>query len=357
MRLKLRSSVSIVPRKDNIIEFFKTNSREQILIRSFNFEIQKFLSKLNGTFTLEEYIQKENLSNIREEMELFVSFLREKGLLSNVNVDELSDYNRFRRPIHFIEDYSKSKDHLKKMWENIQGSKVVVIGLGAVGTWVAINLVQSGVKNLVIIDNDTIDNTNLHRQYGYYEKDVGRKKGDVLSEKLMKMNSDIKVKVILDYLDEKLLEKLDIMDSDLIINCADQPNVDTTSLWIGQYCMKYRIPHIVGGGYNMHLSLIGQTIIPFKSACIKCFEEKLKKINKIDTNSVKKLVVKNRKIGSFGPMCSIIASFIGIEAIKVLSQYIEPANINRRGEFNIFTMDMTYTDFPRIEDCIWCGRE
>lgn len=357
MKLKLRSSVSIVPRKDNVIEFFKTNSREQVLIRSFNFEIQKFLSKLNGTFTLEEYIQREKLSNIKHEMEFFVSFLQEKGLLSNVIVDELNDYKKFRRPIHFIEDYSRSKDHLKKMWEHIQASKVVIIGLGAVGTWVAINLVQSGVKNLVLIDNDTIDTTNLHRQYGYYEKDVGRKKGVVLSEKLKRINSDIKVEVILDYLDGNLLEKTNLSDSDLIINCADQPNVDTTSLWVGEYCMKYKIPHIVGGGYNMHLSLIGQTVIPFESACIKCFEEKLKKINNIELNSIKKLVVKNRKIGSFGPMCSIIASFIGIEAIKVLTRSIEPANINRRGEFNIYTMDMTYTDFPRIKNCIWCGKE
>ena len=120
--------------------------------------------------------------------------------------------------------------------------------------------------------------------------------------------------------------------------------------------MKRKIPHIVGGGYNLHLSLIGQTIIPNRSACVKCFEKKLKEENKINPNRVKKLNVKNRKIGSFGPMCAIISSMVGMEAIKVLSNSITPANLNRRGEFDILKMDIKYKNFEKIEDCEWCGK-
>lgn len=355
MNLKLRSSVSTIEREKNIIEFFKTNTREQVLIRSLSPVLKQFILSLDDTFTLEEYIKKENLEEYKEELIKFVEYLYSKGILSNIGLLDLKDYENNRRIIHFIEDYSTSDSHLKEMWLNLKHSKVVIIGLGAVGSWVALNLVQSGVQNIVLIDDDVIDVTNLHRQFGYCTNDIGELKGKVLAKKLKSFNSELEVQHISKVLDSNLLETLQLRDSDLIVNCADTPNVDTTSLWIGEYCMKYSIPHIVGGGYNMHLSLIGQTIIPFETACVKCFEIQLKEMNNIDPTSVKKLVVKNRKIGSFGPMCSIIASFIGMEAIKVLTKEITPANVNRRGEFNIYTMDVTYKEFLKLSDCPWCG--
>ena len=67
--------------------------------------------------------------------------------------------------------------------------------------------------------------------------------------------------------------------------------------------------------------------------------------------------MKNKKVGSFGPMCSLIASIIGMEAIKILSNCVEPANINRRGEFDIFNMNLKYSNFIRRDDCEWCGKD
>ena len=55
-------------------------------------------------------------------------------------------------------------------------------------------------------------------------------------------------------------------------------------------------------------------------------------------------------------MCAIISSMVGMEAIKVLSNSITPANLNRRGEFDILKMDIKYKNFEKIEDCEWCGK-
>ena len=46
---------------------------------------------------------------------------------------------------------------------------------------------------------------------------------------------------------------------------------------------------------------------------------------------------------------------VGMEAIKVLSGKIKPDNINRRGEFNIYDMGISYKDFDKLDDCEWCG--
>lgn len=354
MNPKLNSTVSVVKINSSVLEFFKSNTREQVRIKVEDDTIMNIVCNLDGTKALNE-ISDEHGVDLTTLSELMV-FLQGKGILDNVSPKtEFEDYDFFRRVIHFLGDFSSSHKQLVDMWNNVRNSTVLIIGLGAVGSWVACNLVQSGVKKIILMDADVVEVSNLHRQFGYRECDLGQRKVDILEKRLREYNSSIEVTKIYEFLDENSLKKLDEYKLDLIINCADKPNVDTTSLWVGEYGMKRKIPHIVGGGYNLHLSLIGQTIIPGKSACVKCFQKQLEEHNKIDSSRVKKLAIKNRKVGSFGPMCSMIASMVGMESIKVLSKCITPANLNRRGEFDIYTMNISYKQFERREDCEWCG--
>ena len=354
MKPKLSSGISVVKINNTILEFFKSNTRHQIRIKVQDDTIMNLVNSLDGTISVEEIAKSFQLS--LDEIYDLLDFLRKKGILDNIEPrSDFQEFDKFRRVIYFLSDFASSHDEQLKMWNKLRKSKVLIIGLGAVGTWVACNLVESGVENLILLDPDDVDITNLHRQYGYSFNDVGKKKTDALETRLKKYNNNIKISKHNLLLDKDILEMFDDMHIDLIINCADKPNVDTTTMWVGEYGMKRKIPHIIGGGYNMHLSLIGQTVLPGKSACAKCFKLQLEESNTIDSQRVKKLQIKNRKVGSFGPMCSLIASFVGMEAIKVLSGCTEPSNINRRGEFDIYDMDIKYINFVRRDDCEWCG--
>lgn len=356
MNPKLSSTVSVVKISDTILEFFKTNTRQQIRIKVHDDTIMNIVNTLDGSKTISDLSSMFHIDE--KELHKLMVFLREKGILDNVEPkSDFEKYEKYRRIVHFLSDFSCNHYQLIEMWNNIRNSNVLIIGLGAVGTWVVCNLVQSGVKNIILMDGDLVDITNLHRQFGYQEHQVGMKKIDALEERIKDYETDLNITKIFDFLDDTSLEKLNNRHIDLIINCADKPNVDTTSLWVGEYAMKRNIPHIVGGGYNLHLSLIGQTVIPGKSACVKCFQKQLEEENKIDTARVKKLAIQNRKVGSFGPMCSMIASMIGMEAIKVLSKHIRPSNINRRGEFDIYSMNISYKNYERRKGCDWCGEE
>lgn len=355
MNPKLSSGISVVEINDSVLEFFKSNTRQQVRIKVQDDTIMNIVNSLDGTKSVEE-ISKEFDVDMNE-LEKLLIYLREKGILDNI--DPGGDFKKievFRRPVYFLSDFASSHKQQLEMWNNIQNSNVLIIGLGGVGTWVACNLVESGVENLHLLDSDNVDITNLHRQYGYSFEDIGKKKTDALEERLKKYNLDVKISKYNLMLDEQALNVFDDIKLDLIINCADKPNVDTTTMWVGEYGMKRNIPHIVGGGYNMHLSLIGQTVLPGASACAKCFQLQLEESNTIDSQRVKKLQIKNRKVGSFGPMCSMIGSFVGMEAIKILSKCVEPANINRRGEFDIYSMNIEYKNFVRRDDCEWCGK-
>ena len=354
MKPKLNSNVSVVKISDEILEFFQTNTRRQLHIKVENDLILDIVTSLDGTKDIEEIAREYGVQN--DTLESLLKFLLNKGILDTVDSKlDFNGYERYRRVIHFLSDYASSHEDLVNMWKNINKSTVMIIGLGAVGSWVACNLAQSGVKQFILMDPDVVELTNIHRQFAFCESDIGMNKVDVMEQRLKEYDDNISVQKIVSFLDETVLDTIDASPIDLIINCADKPNVDTTSLWIGEYSMKKNIPHIIGGGYNLHLSLIGQTVIPGETACVNCFKRKLEEENKIDKNVVKKLMIENRKVGSFAPMCSMISSMIGMEAIKILSKKIPPANINRRGEFDIYTMDIVYKQYERDPYCEWCG--
>lgn len=353
---KLRSSVSVVRLKNNIVEFFLTNTRKQIRVQIATDDIIDIILKLDGTISIDEIAKNYNMDiDTKEQFIKFIDYLESKSIIKYDDIIDSEEYLKYRRVINFLEDFASSSEDLYNIWENIRGSKVVVIGLGAVGSWVSSLLIQNGVKKIVLIDNDKVDISNLHRQFGYSENDIGKYKVDAMEGRLRAFSNDVEVEKFKMFIDYKNLECLKANEINLIINCADQPSVDVTSLWVGEYCMKNNIPHIIGGGYNLHISLMGQTIIPFKSACVKCFEIGFMEKNNIDTSNLKKMTVKNRKIGSFGPMCSMIASMTAMEGIKVLSGKISPSNLNRRGEFSIYSMDINYQVFDKQSSCEWCG--
>lgn len=355
---KIRSSVSTVVHENNRVEFFLTNTRRQVMMKFPNENVIKLILSLDGNKDIDEICQSYNMDTYaKENMLKMLKYLEQKCVITDAfNEWDTVEYKKFRRVLNFLEDYVSENDKKLSAWNKLRNSHVVIVGLGAVGTWIAFQLAQSGIKNFTLIDADYVEKTNLHRQLGFGEQNIGEKKIDVIQQALNKIDEQINVRKIYRYIDESGIDDV-AQEANLVINCADKPTVDQTALWIGESCMKYKIPHIIAGGYNLHLSLIGQTIIPFQSACVKCFETKLSEINQIDISNIRKLHIENRKIGSFGPMCAISASIAAMESIKVLSNVIKPTNLNRRGEFDIYSMDIKYVDILRDENCEWCGKD
>ena len=75
----------------------------------------------------------------------------------------------------------------------IKNTKVIIVGMGALGSVLGINLAQAGIGHLVLIDLDTIEFSNLNRQILFHEQDVGKFKAVVSSQKLHEVNSEITI--------------------------------------------------------------------------------------------------------------------------------------------------------------------
>ncbi|MEC7096324.1 MAG: ThiF family adenylyltransferase, partial [Pseudomonadota bacterium] len=74
--------------------------------------------------------------------------------------------------------------------ENIRRGSVLVVGCGGLGSMVALFLAGAGVGNLTLVDADSVELSNLHRQLAFRESDIHQPKAQALQNQLVSLNSD-----------------------------------------------------------------------------------------------------------------------------------------------------------------------
>jgi molybdopterin/thiamine biosynthesis adenylyltransferase/rhodanese-related sulfurtransferase len=108
----------------------------------------------------------------------------------------------------------------KEGQEMIKGASVLVIGAGALGCPALQYLAAAGVGILGIVDNDWVDETNLHRQVLYSLKDIGKPKPLAAKEKLKLLNPEVTYKVHFIRLDKESALRI-IPEYDVVVDCTD----------------------------------------------------------------------------------------------------------------------------------------
>jgi tRNA A37 threonylcarbamoyladenosine dehydratase len=105
--------------------------------------------------------------------------------------------------------------------QKLKNSNVLVVGLGGVGAFAAEMICRSGVGSMTIVDGDHIHPTNRNRQLPALKSTEGRAKAEVMGQRIMDINPDIKLTVIQEYIkDEKMTEVLG-KDYDYVIDAID----------------------------------------------------------------------------------------------------------------------------------------
>ncbi|MFC2070393.1 ThiF family adenylyltransferase [Chloroflexota bacterium] len=148
--------------------------------------------------------------------------------------------------------------------EKLKNAKVVVAGVGGLGSPSSIYLAAAGVGTIRIIDRDKVELSNLNRQILHWDRDIGRNKVDSAIEKLTQLNKEIKIEAIEETIDEKNVFEL-VDGFDVIIDAMD--NLETRYL-LNRAAIKNQVPFIHGAVYGLEGRVM--TIIPGETACLRC---------------------------------------------------------------------------------------
>ncbi|CCK79743.1 HesA/MoeB/ThiF family protein [Desulfobacula toluolica] len=175
---------------------------------------------------------------------------------------------------------------------------VLIAGAGGLGSISSYYLAAAGIGNLIIVDNDTVELSNLNRQIIHCEADLGKPKAVSAAQSLERLNSSIRIRPVkVKITDASICHLLENVD--IIVDACD--NIQTRHV-LNRASLKKKIPYIFGGvnGFDGMAS----TFIPGKTPCFNC----------LFSNKDRRETI----TGIIGPAAGVIGSFQAMEAIKLL---------------------------------------
>ena len=138
--------------------------------------------------------------------------LTESALLSEMNMMRTIEKDILNRTTLLAGDAAM---------ERIGAAKVIVFGVGGVGSWCAESLVRSGIRHLTIVDSDRVCITNVNRQAMATTKTVGRVKVDAMKERLMDINPEADVTAIQEVFSADTADTFHLEEYDYIVDAID----------------------------------------------------------------------------------------------------------------------------------------
>lgn len=186
-----------------------------------------------------------------------------------------------------MERYKRNYSSISKKEQNIiKNTKVAIVGLGGLGGYVLENLVRLGVVDFHIIDSDVFEVSNLNRQLLATEKNIGESKAEEAYDRIIKINSNAKVKIFKSILLENSYHMLEGVN--IVFDCLDSIK---SRLDLENLCDSMDLPLIHGaiGGFY------GQVAISRKN-------------NRIFKKIYKEIKTADESLGNLPMTCMIVAS-------------------------------------------------
>ena len=183
-------------------------------------------------------------------------------------------------------------------------SHALVIGLGGLGSPVALYLAAAGVGKLTLVDDDEVELSNLQRQIIHREKSVGEAKVASAADSIAALNKDIIVNTITQCLDQTALEQ-QVALVDVVVDCSD--NFETRFL-LNAVTQKMNKPLVSGAAIRMEGQITVYDPRQENSGCYRCLYQ--------DEGELQQTC---SEVGVLSPLLGVIGSIQAVETIKLLS--------------------------------------
>jgi len=223
--------------------------------------------------------------------------------------------------------------------KKIAQARVLVVGAGGLGSPAALYLAAAGVGTIGIIDGDSVDLSNLHRQVIHYTADIGRPKVGSAREKMQAINPDVRVVAVKERLTAKNAMSV-LKEYDVVLDGTDN---FAAKFLINDACFFTKKPLVHGG----ILRFDGQvfTILPGQTACYRCIHR---------TPPPNGLIPTCQEAGVLGVLAGVIGTIQATEALKLILGIGHPLT-DRWLIYDALTAKFRTARVKRQPDCPLCG--
>ena len=218
--------------------------------------------------------------------------------------------------------------------KKIKKSKVLIVGLGGLGCPVAEYLCRAGVGTIGLIDHDKIDLSNIHRQSMFTTKDINKYKVKVVSDRVKKINPNIRIKSFKKKLNRSNIEIL-INDFDIIIDGTDN---FTSKFLVNEFSRKFKKIFVCGAISKFDGHVFSFNFSKDNSLCLKSFYQTIPNDE----------VLSCEADGVVGTIASVVGSIQANEVIKNIIGIGKSLN-GKVLIINLLNLDFRISNLKRIK--------
>ena len=224
--------------------------------------------------------------------------------------------------------------------ERLLAAHALVIGAGGLGSPVALYLASAGVGRITLVDDDTVDLTNLQRQIAHTEARVGQPKVESARAAIAAINPDVQVRTVAQRADEALLRPL-VAEADVVLDCTDN---FATRQALNRACVAARKPLVAGAAIGFDGQVSVYDLRRDDSPCYACVFPATQTVEE----------VRCATMGVFAPLVGLIGTVQAAEALKLLCGIGKPL-VGRLLMLDSRRMEWTEVRVQRQPDCQVCS--
>jgi molybdopterin-synthase adenylyltransferase len=313
---------------------------------------RSLLAALDGSRTADELEAEFGPELARDSL----AQLAELGLLDDAADDQCvtaRERARYDRQLRYFSDVSSGPLPPSEYQRRLREARVLVLGVGGLGSWASYALACCGVGELVLLDGDLVEESNFNRQILYRERDIGRPKAEAAADALAEFDSNCRLTPVARRLESANAVRELAEDADFVVNGADWPAHDIER-WVNEACFDVGVPFITMS-HSPPVARVGPLYVPGTTGCFNCQEQTYREAFPLYDELVEQRRGRPSEAATLGPVCAFIGGQVALETLHQLTGLVAPAALGVAYVYDLRTMEVSRERVPRLADCAVCG--
>jgi bacteriocin biosynthesis cyclodehydratase domain-containing protein len=350
-RPRIKRTTEQIEAPNGDLYLMRPSARADIQIENPDAEGRALLAALDGSLEREELEERFGVEPVSD----LLAQLEELGLVEDAADDDLipaASLERFDRQIRYFADITGGPTP-SQCQARLESSRLVVLGVGGLGGWSALSLACCGIGEMLLVDGDRVEESNLNRQVLYTEPDIGRLKVEAAAERLGAFNSRMRLETIPERVDgEAAIAEL-IEGYDLVIDAADWPAHEIEQ-WCNSACFAAEVPYITMSHFPP-IARVGPLYVPGVTGCFACQVAAYRRSYPMFDVAIEQRRAKPSPAATLGPACGLIGGQVGLDVMHHLTGLAEPSTQGVGHIYDLRTMEVEREPVVPEPDCPVCG--
>jgi molybdopterin/thiamine biosynthesis adenylyltransferase len=324
----------------------------------------RLLNLLDGTRTVADVIavfHHHNPTVAPEDIVAAIDALEQGGYLEDAaaapkaGVFSATEMQRYHRNFGFFSYFHMPPLNQYDLQSRLKHARVTLLGLGGLGSFVALSLASVGVGDILIVDHDTVELSNLNRQVLYTAADLGTNKCDAAAHKLAEVNPHVRVSahhLKINSIDDA---RSCMAGRDILICAADRPRIRLYE-WLNTAAMAEDVAWIRGANDGLTVNLFMH--VPGQTACFECEQIGAAAEHPWYPRFIDYAMhgIGDRTVNPCtAPVAGLIGNLAALEVVKFLTGIETPVIYGSKLVLDLRSMETRFHPGERQDSCASCA--